>query len=76
MLGPIFFTIYTHPLGDIVRKHDMKFHLYADDMQLYLSFDDRSPVSRQAALTKMEVCTDDIKSWKLLDMLKFKVETS
>ncbi len=36
VLGPIFFTIYTQPLGDTVRKFGLKFHLYTDDTQLYL----------------------------------------
>ena len=26
VLGPIFFTIYTQPLGDIIRHHNMKYH--------------------------------------------------
>ena len=39
VLGPILFTIYTLALGDIVRRHDLKGHVYADGVQLYVSFD-------------------------------------
>ena len=70
VLSPVFFTVYTQPLADIVRKHNMKFHLYTDETQLHLLFDDCSRVSKSAAIAKMEACIDEIKSLMLLNMLK------
>ena len=38
VLGPQFFIMYTGPIANIARKFDLQVHLYADDTQLYFSF--------------------------------------
>ena len=62
-LGPILFMLYTSPIGDIVRNHDINFHLYADDSQLYITFSTSSVSQLHFAKLKLEACVTGIDRW-------------
>ena len=66
--GTILFTIYTLALGDIVRRHDLNGHFYADAMQLYVSFDIIDNPSHQ--VHRAEGCIKDVKMWMAGNHLK------
>ena len=70
VLGPILFTLYTSPLGDIARKYGLRFHLYADDTQLYITFRPADPASLKCSLTTIRQCIDEIRTWMWENLLK------
>ena len=67
VLGPLKLCIYMLPIGSIMRHHDIDFHIYADDTQLYVSFDLSIP---NVALDRMNVCIFDLRIWMIRNKLK------
>ena len=70
VLGPLGFILYTSPVGNIIRKHGLKFHKYADDTQLYVSFNPRSPQACQNALLQLKRCISDLSNRMSVNKLK------
>ncbi|KAK3744261.1 hypothetical protein QZH41_007431 [Actinostola sp. cb2023] len=70
VLGPILFTMYISPIGDLVRRHNISYHMYADDTQLYLSFRSQDQASLDVAKSSMEQCFNAIKKWMHSNFLK------
>ena len=56
VLGPVLFSLYTRPMQDIIQHHGISYHRYADDIQLYTSYDPANPSSCESAVQKMQNC--------------------
>ena len=63
VLGPLSFTLYTAPLGEITRRHSVELHLYADDTQVYMSFSPLSDESTTRTFQRIEACIAEIRTW-------------
>ena len=62
-LGPLLFVVYASKLFEIVQDHLPNAHCFADDTQLYLSFDPNSPTDQAMALEAMERSISDLRKW-------------
>ena len=65
ILGPLLYSLYTAPLADIARRHNLDFHFYADDSQLYVAFDPSCAWDTETAKCKIEACVLEMYSWLL-----------
>lgn len=67
VLGPVLYILYTVPLAKAKRSYDLDYHLYADDIRLYLAF---KSVDVDATKLKVEDCISALCRWMDLNELK------
>ena len=69
-MGAQEYKVYITPLGDIIRRHELEYHIYADDGQLHVSFILNDKEDLDKATLKIKRCTLDIKKWMTANMFK------
>jgi len=74
VLGPKNYVLYTKALGYVIRRHGLQQHIYADDTQLYLSFNSKDDVIQAETLTRIENCLIEIEALMHQSMLKLNNE--
>ena len=70
--GPVVFLGYLCSLYDIIEKHlpSVQVGGYADDHQLYLSYNPGEDTSDTTAIDKLTACISDVRAWMLSHKLK------
>ena len=58
VLGPILFSLYASKLAEIMEAHGVKYHLYADDTQIYMPITDIN-----SSKLKISLIINDVKIW-------------
>ena len=73
VLGARMYTMYTRQLSDVIKKHDVIHHSYADDTQIYIYSED-NPEAHREATDKLHLCIADICEWMEMIVLKLNEE--
>ncbi len=71
VLGPILFSAYTAPLGDILRSHYVDYHFYADDSETYLVVEPNLPQAQTQAQTDV-ICQVESSISEVRDRMRVK----
>ena len=68
VLGPKLYCIFSKPIGELCKRHNLCYHCYADDTQAYLVF---KPLDNWNNISnRLEAFMVDVSSWMCSNMLK------
>ena len=67
VLGPMKFCLYLLSLCAILKKHNIGYHIYTDDTQLYIWSNSKEPLT---SLPKLNNCISEIRVWMTQNKLK------
>ena len=70
LLGPIIFILYIKELQDIAERYGLIIKLYADDSQLYISFNPKYPSEYHDVIDRVNKCLGEIKLWMIMNFMK------
>ena len=65
VLGPRLYCLYSRPIGEVCHQHDVRYHCYADDTQIYVDVKE----DWQLKIEKLEKCVEDISRWMKINKL-------
>ena len=68
VIGPLLFNLFSSDLETIAQKHNLSFHQYADDTQLYSSC---VPGETEQLQNRLSVRVDEMAVWMESNSLKF-----
>ena len=70
IIGPRVFTMYAQYVACIIKRHKLNYHIYADDVQIYMFFNPKVPGDAACTIFKLLSCVNELRTWLLNNMLK------
>ena len=67
LLGPLLFITYSAPIADIIKRHGLWNHCYADDTQIFFYC---RPDQMACLSAKVSACIAELQSWMAANRLK------
>ena len=71
VLGPILFVLCIQPLSNLIKRHSLTVHLFADDIQIETSI---LPQHVHSTISSVEICISDVKYWMIENKLQLNDE--
>ena len=67
VLGLVLFVLYIQPLSNLIKRHSLSVHLFADDIQIETSI---LPQHVPSAISSVETCISYVKYWMIENKLQ------
>ena len=64
-MGPLNFVLYTGPVAEIIKSHNIQCHFYVDGAQLYVTFKTNCDVDAGLSRSRVEYCVETKKCFML-----------
>ena len=74
VLGPLLFSAYTTPIRDILNKHNVSYHKFADDLQIYVDYNPATSGEVERVQLLLKACIEDVQQWMLMNKLKLNAD--
>ena len=62
--------MYAQHVANIIRRYKLHYHIYADDVQIYMFFNPKVPGDAACTMFKLISCVHELRSWLTYNMLK------
>ena len=69
VLGARLYSMYAYPMSTIIVKHNLQYHSYADDTQIYLQCDNTDDAIKET-INRLEKCIADVSAWMKKNSLR------